>query len=217
MRRYLVARVCTLAPGSVDDPAQPERLSAAELLGSPTAYWALTERAALRFRAGRFREAVWLAKASLLEDGRPGRAVLNWLWLALAYEKLGKTDEARRCLGKAAGWLDQQKGRMPLDTPAMGMHRHNWLEAHVLRQEAETKLRWSWGFQVPPERGPCFEPALARFLNTGSKRCPPSVQLPSRDPRTRTSSQPVPPHKTTLTLSNGPKTGQNPLWHTCCQ
>jgi hypothetical protein len=23
----------------------------------------------------------------------------------------------------------------------LGMHRHNWLEAHVLRQEAETLLR----------------------------------------------------------------------------
>jgi hypothetical protein len=30
---------------------------------------------------------------------------------------------------------------MPLETRALGLHRHSWLEAHVLRQEAETLLR----------------------------------------------------------------------------
>jgi hypothetical protein len=29
-------------------------------------------------------------------DERPGRAVLNWLWLALSDQKMGNTDEARR-------------------------------------------------------------------------------------------------------------------------
>jgi serine/threonine-protein kinase len=141
MRPYLVARACTLAPDSVDDPAQPERLSTPELLRSGTTFWARTELAALHFRAGQFREAVRQSKASLSTDTRPGRAVLNWLWLALAYQKLGKTDEAQRWLGKAAGWLDQQEGRMPLNTSSMGMHRHTWLEAHVLRKEAENQPR----------------------------------------------------------------------------
>jgi hypothetical protein len=67
--------------------------------------------------------------------------VLNWLWLALAYQKQGKAAEARRWLDKAANWLDQQGGRMPLDVNLMGTHRHNWLEVHVLRQEAEALLR----------------------------------------------------------------------------
>ena len=92
-------------------------------------------------RAGRFQEAIPLLERSLVADGRPGRAVLNWLWLALAYQKLGNADEARQWLARAAGWLDQQGDRMPLDTPITGLHRHNWLEAHVLRQEAETLLR----------------------------------------------------------------------------
>jgi len=69
--------------------------------------------------------------------GRPGRAVLNWLWLALAYQKLGNSNEARPWLDKAANWLDQQGGRMPVETRDMGSHLHNWLEAHVLRQEAD--------------------------------------------------------------------------------
>jgi hypothetical protein len=32
-------------------------------------------------------------------------------------------------------------GQMPLDANFMGAHPHNWLEAHVLRQEAEARLR----------------------------------------------------------------------------
>ena len=63
------------------------------------------------------------------------------MWLALAHQKLGSPIEARRWLDKAANWLDQQGGRMPLETPDRGSHRNNWLEAHVLRREAEALLR----------------------------------------------------------------------------
>jgi hypothetical protein len=80
-------------------------------------------------------------ESSQMADGRPGRAVLNWLWLALAYQKMDKTKEARRWLAKAANWLDQQDGRMSPDLPFMKLHLHNWLEAHVLRQEVEALLR----------------------------------------------------------------------------
>src|SRR5262249_33637580 len=141
MRPYLVARACTLAPGSTDDPTQPLRLSAAELQGHEADFWSLAERGALHLRTSRPRDAVPLLERSLVADGRPGRAVLNWLWLALAHERLGKPAEARRWLAKATNWLDQQSGQMPLDSPALGLHRHNWLEAHVLRLEAEARLR----------------------------------------------------------------------------
>jgi hypothetical protein len=39
--------------------------------------------------------------------------VLNWLWLALAQQRLGRAEEARRSLGKATAWLDQYADRMP--------------------------------------------------------------------------------------------------------
>jgi hypothetical protein len=140
-RPYLAARACTLAPGSADAPKLPSRLAQEELRRDSTAFWSLTEQAALQVRAGRFQQAIPLLERSLVVDGRPGRAVLSWLWLAIAHRRLGKADEARRWLDKAAGWLDQQGGRMPLDTPYTGLHRHNWLEAHVLRQEAEALFR----------------------------------------------------------------------------
>jgi hypothetical protein len=67
--------------------------------------------------------------------------VVNWLWLALAHQKLGSRNEARQWLARATDWLDQQGGRMPVEAREMGSHRHYWLEAHVLRREAEALLR----------------------------------------------------------------------------
>jgi eukaryotic-like serine/threonine-protein kinase len=140
MRPYLVARACTLAPDSTDNPTQASLLSAQELARSRDKFWALTEEAALRFRARRPGEAVAFFDRSLAADGRPGRAVLNWLWLALVYQKLGSPLEARRWLDKAANWLDQQGGRTPVEAQYMGSHLHNWLEAHILRREAEALI-----------------------------------------------------------------------------
>jgi tetratricopeptide (TPR) repeat protein len=141
MPPYFVARACTLAPDSTDDPTQLVRLSAREWERDDAAYWALTEQAALDFRNRRAAGAIRLLERSLVADGRPGRTVLTWLWLALTYQKMGNPIEARRWLDRAINWLDQQGGQMPLETPAMGLHRHNWLEAHVLCQEAEALLR----------------------------------------------------------------------------
>ena len=144
-RPYTVARVCTLAPDSTDNPMQPLHLAQNELDYRNTAFWAHTENAALCFRTGRPEGTVRLAEASLSADGRTGRALLNWLRLALAHQKLGKIDEARRWLDRANSWLDEQGDRMPIELPFtgppwMGLHLHNWLEAHVLRRAAEGLL-----------------------------------------------------------------------------
>jgi hypothetical protein len=141
MRPFHVARAYTLSPGSREDVVKPHQLSAKELNSHQAESWALTARGALSMRIGLVGESVQTLHDSLVADGRPGRAVVNWLWLALAHKQLGQPEEARRWLGKAANWLDQQGGRMPADTPALRAHRHNWLEAHVLRREAEALLR----------------------------------------------------------------------------
>ena len=136
-----MARACTLAPHAVADMSLPGRLAEKELQGSRE-FWSLTEQGALAYRAGRFQEAVPLFEQSLKADAKPGRAVLNWLWLALANQRLGNAAEARRWLGKAQAWLDQYGDRMPARAEAeVGLHLHNWLEAHVLRREAEGLIR----------------------------------------------------------------------------
>jgi hypothetical protein len=102
----------------------------------------------LRYRAGAFEEAELLEGQSLRANDRPGVAVVGWLWLALAKQRLGKTEEARRLLDRAAKWLDQARpdyshselGVAGSDEFKEGLHLHNWLEAHVLRREAEGEL-----------------------------------------------------------------------------
>jgi serine/threonine protein kinase/Flp pilus assembly protein TadD len=141
LRPYHVARACTLAPDAVADAAAPGRLAQKELSGQAGEFWSLTEQGALHCRAGRFKEAVPLLEQSLRADSRPGRAVLNWLWLALAKQRLGKAEEARRELSKAQAWLDQYGEGMPARAEEeLGLHLHNWLEAHILRREAEALL-----------------------------------------------------------------------------
>ena len=108
-RSYLVARTCTLAPDAVADASLPGRLAEKVLKDSAQEFWSLTEQGALAYRAGRFQQAAPFFKQSLQADPRPGRAILNWLWLALANQRLGKGEEARRWLNKARAWLDQYR------------------------------------------------------------------------------------------------------------
>ena len=74
----------------------------------------------------------------------PGRAraVLNWLWLALANQRLGKAEEARRWLGKAQAWLDQYGDGMPARAEEeLGLHLHNWLEATSCAARRKRRFR----------------------------------------------------------------------------
>jgi tetratricopeptide (TPR) repeat protein len=126
-RSYLVARTCTLAP--VADASLSGRLAEKELKDSTRQFWSLTEQGALAYRAGQFQQAIPFFEQSLQADPRPGCAMLNWLWLALANQRLGKADEAHRWLNKARAWLDQYRDGMPARAEEeFGMHLHNWLD-----------------------------------------------------------------------------------------
>jgi tetratricopeptide (TPR) repeat protein len=140
-RAYHVARACTLAPDAVADISVPTRLAERELQGHAGEFWSLTEQGALAYRAGHFKESVPLFEQSLQANSKPGAAVVNWLWLALANQRLGKNDEARSWLTKAKTWLDQfHDGLSPHAEQDLGLHVHNWLEANVLRREAEAMI-----------------------------------------------------------------------------
>jgi tetratricopeptide (TPR) repeat protein len=140
LRSYHVARACSLAPDAAADMSLPGRLAEKELQGSPE-FWSLTEQGALAYRAGRFKDAVPLFEQSVRDNRKPGAAVVNYLWLALARQRLGKIEEARRFLGTAGKWLDQYGDGMPARAETdLGLDLHNWLEAHVLRTEAEALI-----------------------------------------------------------------------------
>ena len=137
IRAYHAARACTLALGSVEDAAWPERASTAELMHYPKDFWSLTEQGALHYRARRYKEAVPVLRQSLQAEPRSGAAVLNWLWLAMSYQQLGEREEAQRWLDKATAWLDKIGNVIPANADTLNLHLHNWLEAQILRREAQ--------------------------------------------------------------------------------
>jgi len=140
-RGFLVARACTLAPEAVDELARAEKVGSAELAGN-NRYWALTASAGLHYRAARFQQAADTLHQCLKHNpGWDGR-LLNWLWLSLTCHRLGNQEEARQWLDQARAWLDRYGGEMPLRAEGkIGLHLHDWLEAHVLRREAEALIR----------------------------------------------------------------------------
>jgi hypothetical protein len=110
VRPYHVARACSLAPDSVEDAGLPAKKAELELQQNGQAFWSLTEQGALAYRAGRYNEAATLLEQSLQANDKPGRAVLNWLWLALAEHRRGKAAQARVWLGKRrSGWNSTPK------------------------------------------------------------------------------------------------------------
>jgi serine/threonine-protein kinase len=140
LRGYLVARACTLALEPAVEISDVAKLVGKELTTSGKNFWSLTEQGALCCRAKQFEEALPLFHASLRAEPKLGAAVLNWLWLALVHHHLGDPDEARTWLTKAAVWLDERGNDLPSYADAMGLHRHNWLEAHILRREVEALI-----------------------------------------------------------------------------
>jgi tetratricopeptide (TPR) repeat protein len=141
IRPYHVARACTLAPDSVKDIALAGKKAENELKDSKREFWSMTEQGALAYRTGRYDDAATLLEQSLQADRKPGRAVLNWLWLSLVEHRRGKSAEAQAWLEKATKWLEQYPKGIPLaEDDARGLHLHNWLEAKILHREATALL-----------------------------------------------------------------------------
>ena len=103
-------------------------------------FWALTELGALQVREKRGKQALPFLTQSIKAEPKPGAAVVNWLWLALAYHNLDQHDEAVRWFKKADAWLDLVGSDYPPRANSIGLHRHNWLEALILRREAKSQL-----------------------------------------------------------------------------
>jgi tetratricopeptide (TPR) repeat protein len=115
-----------LAELAVNGASEPQKANVLNTLG------------AALYRAGRFAEAV-----RRLEEGiqkRKGESSeADWVFLAMAHQRLGHHDEARR-------WLDRFRDRRPRRTPTF------WgeLEIRLLRAEAEAVVLWDPIFPADP-------------------------------------------------------------------
>ncbi len=134
LRRFLVARACTLVRGTDQELARTAELGMPELDLHAETFWSLTQRGALLCRQKKHQEAITVLEQSLRANSRPEDCIVTWGWLSRANLSLGQEDAARMWLDKVNRWLDQST------TKPDEIHLHNWLEALTLRRELEATL-----------------------------------------------------------------------------
>jgi eukaryotic-like serine/threonine-protein kinase len=133
---FALARTCAMASKSPVDPARVVYW-AKQAVASSQKPWDYHVLALTQYRAGQFDQALQnFTKAS--GTGWSYRD-LNWFGLALIHHRLGHPDEARQCLDKGIQWLERVGPPGP-ERPAK-LRPRDWLEAQLLRREAEELLR----------------------------------------------------------------------------
>jgi WD40 repeat protein/Flp pilus assembly protein TadD len=131
----MVARTCAFFPGAVADYGPVLKLSEAAVARYPGSGYYLGVLGGVLYRAGKYQDAV----RRLLESGRTrdGSTATEWLFLAMAYHRLKRPEEARSWLGKATQWLAKQ--RLAEGDAALPWTQK--LEWELLRAEAEALVK----------------------------------------------------------------------------
>jgi tetratricopeptide (TPR) repeat protein len=139
---YSAINICGLAPGAIADPARLVSWAQTWMERQPHAGWARNRLGIALYRAGRWEEAVRrLREGEETQPSWPGLCVDD-MFLALAYYRLGQSDEGHRWQDKAERWLasaDRELAAMKTGFPAT-VHPSDWLEVQVLRREADGVL-----------------------------------------------------------------------------
>jgi Flp pilus assembly protein TadD len=128
-----LAWTCVLAPNAVADPLVPVQLAEKALKRFPKNSAVLNTLGAAHYRAGQYDQAIQRLNEAMKAQGKGGTAD-DWLFLAMAHQRLGHPDEARKWLDKAATWIekaDREKTLLP----------RNRLELQWLHREAEALLK----------------------------------------------------------------------------
>jgi WD40 repeat protein/Flp pilus assembly protein TadD len=137
---HWVAWAAVLAPDAVKDPHRPVKLAELAVRSDPRESWYLSTHGAALYRAGRFAEAVQrLQEASTQWDKaatKPTQSspAYTWFFLAMAHQRLGHIEEARRWLEKAVTWMEQET-----QGNTVAWNRRQTLQ--LLRREAEALLK----------------------------------------------------------------------------
>jgi WD40 repeat protein len=131
---YLAAWTWALGPQEGENPDAPLRLARLAVAAYPNQSIYLTVLGAVCYRAGRYQDAVRHLHEAGGEKGSPW----TWLFLAMAHQRLGEAARAQEWLERSKSWLSRNTGPKPAAT---GLHWTDWLELHLLRQEAEQKVR----------------------------------------------------------------------------
>jgi serine/threonine protein kinase/predicted Zn-dependent protease len=102
-----LVRACVLTPESRADPVDLARKAEAIVAVEPQVAWFRHALGAAYYRAGKYEKAVERLRESLDAHPNWGAGPINYPYLAMAYHRLGRHDEARRALDAAQAALDQ--------------------------------------------------------------------------------------------------------------
>lgn len=130
LRGFLVARVCTLAPLSLDLVRRGASIGSAELESFGQQSWSLTVQGALSYRVGDAESALARFEESMVALRGMEHAPTNSCWIALACHDRGEANAATLALHQAAEWWHEHAVK-----PA-SVHLHDWLEANIVYREA---------------------------------------------------------------------------------
>jgi serine/threonine protein kinase/WD40 repeat protein len=133
---YVLARSCAIAPKSPVDSARAVQW-ANQALASEHLPWFFHALGLAQYRAGQFDQALQSFTKANVKTWSCSE--LNWFGLALVDYRLGHPDEARQCLDKGIQWLKREGPPSP-ERPAKLLPQ-DWLEAQLLRREAEEMLK----------------------------------------------------------------------------
>jgi hypothetical protein len=141
---YVLARTAAMVPGVAVDPARLVRWAEPIVTANPKAAWWRHTLGLAHLRSKEYEQAIRHFEQSMKDDPKwPDEVpILNPLGLALAHHDLGHLAEARRWLDQARDLLEQKdrefadKETHPLPPLAVP----DWLEAQILRREAESLL-----------------------------------------------------------------------------
>jgi WD40 repeat protein/tetratricopeptide (TPR) repeat protein len=125
-----VAAACSLAPRAVPNLERIVRLAEKPFAKDPDNPAFLQILCAALYRAGYYEEAVDRLQDAIVKSSETTGAVINWLFLAMARQKLGQVEEARTCLAKAEVLMK-----------APGMPWPQRLQAQLLYREAEAIVK----------------------------------------------------------------------------
>ncbi len=149
-RPFGLAIAGALGPGAVPDPARLVAVAERDLKDDPANCWCTLAVAIAELRAGRYEAAVERLEGARKdnEDERKmawfARTAMVWPLLALAYERLGRHDLARRWLDRCDACFDQgveddQAGSG--GAVFMGTTWNDWAAFLVLHREASRAIR----------------------------------------------------------------------------
>jgi tetratricopeptide (TPR) repeat protein len=136
----MIVWVCILAPDAVAD-LDPCVQKMEKVISQSLSYAYVNTLGAGLYRAGRFEAAIQRLNEAVTMHGGGGTPS-DLLFLAMAHQRLGRTEEARQALDRAVRWLEQaEKGQLLDNYLPIPISWDTRLEFQLLRREAEELIK----------------------------------------------------------------------------